>query len=273
MRFAANNEAFSGMQFVVLKDKEWFERQAVAGKAVAKCLSTCHYLITDKDMTPNLSLKDLEAECEGIIAKAGCTPTFKDYKGFPGAICTSVNKQIVHGIPTDYVLQPGDVVSIDLGATFEGAIGDAAMTAIYGEPKKEEHVKLLERCQGALYAAIDAIAVGSQLGCIGDAIHKHTRNSGYALITQYGGHGIDYNMPHAQPFVANKQRRDEGIHIQPGLAIAIEPMLAIGSAKTKTLNDGWTVKTRDISCHFEHSIYVGEDKVHVMTAWEDKYAL
>lgn len=277
MRFAANNEAFSGMQFVVLKDNDWFEKQKLAGKVVAECLGLCKELI---ESGSNWTLKDLEAECEEIIARAKCIPTFKDYKGFPGAICTSVNQNVVHGVPTDYVIKSGDLVSIDLGATFEGVIADAAMTAICGvewckaneEPKIQEHIKLLEACQSALYAGIEAIAVGKQLGCIGEAIHRHTRTSGFHLITQYGGHGIDLNKPHAQPFVANKAKRDEGVRIQPGLSIAIEPMLVIGSAKTKTLNDGWTVKARGMSAHFEHSIFVGEDKVHVMTAWEDKYA-
>ncbi|KKN70824.1 hypothetical protein LCGC14_0427160 [marine sediment metagenome] len=266
MRFAANNDAFSGIQFVVLKDNKWFEKQKHAGYVAAKCLQFVKKTI--ESCTPNLSLKDIEAECVEIIEYEKCTPTFKGYKGFPGAICISVNKQLVHGIPTDYILQIGDVVTVDLGATFEGVIGDAAMTYIYGEPKSQEHVKLLKTCEGALYAAIGAIAIGKPLGSIGEAIHRYTRNSGFYLITNYGGHGIDLNTPHAQPFVANRSKRDEGIRIQPGLSIALEPMLAINSSKTKTLNDGWTVKTRGISAHFEHSIFVGEDKVHVMTDWE-----
>lgn len=267
MRFAANNDAFSGMQFVVLKDNDWFEKQKHAGYVVAECLKCAKQMI--ESCTPNLSLKDIEEECKKIIQWEHCIPTFKDYNGFPGAVCASVNKQVVHGIPTDYIIQPGDLVTIDLGATFKGVIADAAVTAICGEAKSQEHVKLLEICQASLYAGIEAIAIGKQLGCIGEAIHHKTRNSGFHLITQYGGHGIDLNKPHAQPFVANKAKRTEGVRIQPGLSIAIEPMLAIGSSKTKTLDDGWTVKTRGLSAHFEHSIFVGEDKVHVMTAWEN----
>ncbi len=269
MRFAANNTAFSEVQLITLKGDDWFEKQKVAGKTVADCLKAVKVLVEQE--TPNLSLKDLEAECEKIIENANCTPTFKGYKGFPGAVCTSVNKQLVHGIPTDYVLEPGDVVTVDVGATFDGAIGDAAVSCIYGQPKCREHTKLLETCQGALHAAIDAIAIGKQLGCIGDAIYRHARHSGFHLILNYGGHGLDFDDPHTQPFVANKAKREEGIRIQPGLAIAIEPMLSLNSNKTKTLNDQWTVKTRGISAHFEHSVFVGEDKVHIMTAWEDEY--
>lgn len=257
-------------QLVTLKDEKWFERQRVAGLAVAKCLAASKKMIDET--TPNISLKDIEAECEKIIAEMDCTPTFKGYKGFPGAVCASVNKEVVHGIPSDYVLKQGDVVKIDLGATFEGAIGDAAMSTIYGEPKDEQHIRLLDVCQKALYAGIESIEVGKKMGCIGNAIYSHVHKglfySHFKLITQYGGHGIDYDTPHAMPFVSNKSNKDDGIRIRPGLTFAIEPMLAVGSSKTRVLDDGWTVVTPDIACHFEHTIFVGEDKVHIMTDWE-----
>ncbi|MDP2685247.1 MAG: type I methionyl aminopeptidase [bacterium] len=263
MRFAANNEGFSSTQLIVLQDKFWFERQQIAGRVVAICLKTVKDLIEAE--TPNLSLKDLEAECEKIILNNKCTATFKGYKGFPGSICTSVNNSLVHGIPNDYILKSGDVVAVDLGATFEGAIGDAAITAIYGPPKAQEHVRLLEACQEALQAGIDATVIGNQLGSIGEAIYQRVKKSGFGLITNYGGHGLAVNTPHAQPFVSNKSRRDEGIRIQPGLTIAIEPMLVIGDLATKTLNDGWTVQTQGINCHMEHTLFVGEDKIHIIT--------
>ena len=142
------------------------------------------------------------------------------------------------------------------------------MSTIYGEPKSENHVRLLEKCQGALYAGINAIKIGNQLGCIGNAIYRYVKSSGYHLILNYGGHGIDWDKPHDAPFVANKAKINEGIRIQPGLAIAIEPMLAIGSAKTKTLNDKWTVRTTDISCHFEHSVFVDKKDIIIITDWE-----
>jgi methionyl aminopeptidase len=264
MRFAANNQTFSSTQFIPLKNNEWYEKQKIAGKVVAACLKTVKTLIEKE--TQNLSLKDLEAECEKIISDAKCIPTFKGYKGFPGAICTSVNKQLVHGAPTDYVLQPGDVLAVDLGATFEGVIGDAAITCIYGEPKNQEHVKLLETCQGALYAGIKAMAVGKQLGCIGAAINKYVKNSNFSLITKYGGHGLMEGL-HSQPFVPNKSRSNEGIRIQPGLCIAIEPMLVMGINNTRTYvkKDNWTVCGMDISSHYEHSVFVTENSVEIMT--------
>ncbi len=230
---------FSTSNLIRLKDDNFLERQKVAGKCVAGVLRTINKIITDK--TPNVSLKDLEREALRQILAADCTPTFQGYKGFPGAICLSVNKQLVHGIPTEYVLQEGDVVKFDLGATYQGAIADAAATAIYGEPKSPQHVELLKTCKGALNHAIKAVAVGKQLGCIGYAIHKFVSATRFGLITKYGGHGIDENIPHAYPFVANKSQPKEGPRIQPGLTIAIEPMVVVGDTQTRTADDGWTV--------------------------------
>ena len=261
--------SFPGTQIVVLKEDDWLEKQKIAGKAVADCLLFSKNIIEAE--TPNITLKDIEAECLKIIEAAGCTPTFHNYKGFPGIVCASVNKQLVHGIPTDYKLQQGDVVKIDLGATYEGVIADAAISAIYGKAKDWQHEKMLEVCKGALAKAISVIEICKRLGCIGHAIHQFTKKSGFKLITHYGGHGIDLDTPHASPFVANRARPDEGIRIQPGLSIAIEPMLSMESDKTKKAKDNWTVLTRGISCHWEHSIFVGTDKIHVLTDWEGKY--
>lgn len=258
--------SFENHSLIKLKDARWLAKQRVAGSCVGKVLKTLNQLILDK--TPNLSLLDLEAEALRQILDAKCTPTFKGYKGFPGSICLSVNKQLVHGIPSNYILQEGDVVKFDLGATYESVIADAAATAIYGEPKLKKHTELIEVCKGALTHAIQSIQIGKQLGCIGNAIHKYvSAKSNFSLITSYGGHGIDLNTPHAPPFVANKAKSNEGPRIQQGLTLAIEPMLAIGDNFTKVEADGWTVTTRDIGVHFEHTIYVDVDKVHVLTEW------
>lgn len=257
---------------VKLKDDDFFQRQKVAGRCVGDILKTLDRMVTEK--TPNLSLRDMEAEAVRQIEASGCTATFKGYKGFPGSICLSVNEQLVHGIPSDYILQEGDVVKFDLGATYQGAIADAASTAIYGKPKSNRHVELIDTCKKALAHAISVVQIGKQIGCIGYAIHRYvTAKTSFKLVTDYGGHGIciDENgqgIPHAAPFVANKAKPNEGIRIQPGLVIAIEPMLVIGeSAKTHVLKDGWTVCGVGISAHVEHSLFVREDGVHVMTDW------
>lgn len=258
--------SFSELQFIKLKDDNWFQRQKVAGQCVAQCLQASKFMIESKK--PDLTLNFIEAECTRIIKSMQCTPTFLGYKGFPGAICTSVNNQLVHGIPSNYTLQEGDVVKIDLGATYQGAIGDAATTCIYGAPKDPEHLKLIETCKTALDNAIKMVGLGKRLGVIGSAINHVVKSTRYGLITDYGGHGIDEDKPHAQPFVANKAQSLSGIRIQPGLTVAIEPMLVIGEAKTKLAEDGWTVLTPGIGAHFEHTIFVGPDKVHVMTELE-----
>lgn len=258
--------SFANNSLINLKDVSLFERQKIAGRCVAGVLKTLNQMVIDK--IPNLSLKDMEAEAIRQIDLAGCTATFKGYKGFPGSLCLSINKELVHGIPSSYVLQEGDVVKFDLGATYKSAIADAAATAIYGEPKSIYHVELLRACKEALNRGIKAIQVGKQLGCIGYAIHKFVSNTRFGLIADYGGHGIDENTPHAEPFVANKARPNEGIRIQPGLSIAIEPMVTMKDTRTRVLDDGWTVVTDDISAHNEHTIFVGEDKIHIMTEWE-----
>ena len=249
---------------ITLKDYDWYQRQWLAGRCVAGILRTLNQMVREK--IPNLNLLDMQAEAVKQLETNGCTATFKGYKGFPGAICLSVNKQLVHGIPVDYVLQDGDIVKFDLGATYEGAIADAAATAIYGEPKSAQHVELVDACRNALNVAIKAVAVGKQLGCIGNAIHHYAKSTRFGLVTEYGGHGIDENTPHAPPFVSNKSPANEGVRIQPGLTIAIEPMLVIGEPKTRIIDDGWTVVTPDVGVHMEHTIFVHEDRVEIMTS-------
>ncbi len=259
--------SFSEINFIKLKDEHWLARQKVAGQCVAKCLTHSKELI--ETQTPNLSLKDIEAECLKIIQDMKCTPTFLGYKGFPGAICISVNKQLVHGIPSDYILKSGDVVKVDLGATYQGAIADAAITIIYGQAKSSNDLLLVETCREALDAAIKAVSVGKRLGCIGNAIHHVVKRTPFKLITDYGGHGLDENIPHAQPFVANKALQNSGVRIQPGMTLAIEPMLVLGfDTKTWVSPDGWTVNSNGIGVHFEHSIYVTETDVKILTSLE-----
>jgi methionyl aminopeptidase len=258
----APRELFTENSLVRLKGKDWLEKQRIAGKIAAQVLTILEAQVIGK-MT--YSLIELNNIAEHIIKKAGGTPTFKGYKGFPAGVCISVNKQLVHGIPTDYKLQDGDIVSFDLGVTIDGAIADTAITCIYGEPKSERHVQLVKDTEEALMRGIQAIKVGDRLGVIGQAIYKYAHSKGYGVVNNYGGHGLDWDTPHASPFVENKSDSSKGIHIQPGLSIAIEPMLVLGSTATSTMSDGWTVVTPDLSAHFEHSIFVHEDYVEIIS--------
>lgn len=248
--------------FILLKDERWLTYQRMAGKIAAKTLVLLQKQVEEKTTSSMLELNEM---AEKFIADAGGSPTFKGYKGFPAGVCISVNKQLVHGIPTDYRLQEGDLVSFDLGVTIEGAIADTAITCIYGAPKSSQHVKLVQATEASLMKGIQAIQVGKRLGVIGHAISRSAKGDGFGLITNYGGHGLDWNTPHASPFVENKSEPDRGIRIQPGLSIAIEPMLVIGQPSTRTLEDNWTVVTPDIGAHFEHSVFVHEDRVEIIT--------
>ena len=257
-----NSGSFTNHGIVNLKNQDWLDKQRVAGKIAAKTLLLLEQFVKDKT---KLSLLELNKIAEEYIINAGGSPTFKGYKGFPAGVCISVNKQLVHGIPTNYVLVDGDVISFDLGVTVEGAIADTAITCIYGEPKSDSHTRLVQATKDALMAGIAAVKVGNQLGCIGAAIYENCRRNKFSLITNYGGHSLDWNTPHSFPFVPNKSSSNEGIRIQPGLTIAIEPMLCLGSDKTRTLDDNWTVVTDDIGAHEEQSIFVHEDHVEIIT--------
>lgn len=258
----STRESFASSSFVTLKDQDWLNKQRVAGKIAAKTLVELQQKVNAKTTD---SLIELNTFAENFITSAGGIPTFKGYKGFPAGVCISVNKQLVHGIPTDYRLVDGDVISFDLGVTIEGAIADTAITCIYGQPKSDTHVTLIKATEESLMKGIGAVAVGKRLGCIGNAISRCAKGYGFSVITKYGGHGLEWNQPHAPPFVENKSELENGIRIQPGLAIAIEPMLVLGSTDTKVLDDGWTVITPDIGAHFEHSIYVHADHVEILT--------
>jgi len=250
------------MDFIILKNQNWLNNQKHAGRCAANILKSCGELISSN--IPNTSLKDLENIAFNLFKAYDCLATFLNYNGFPNSICVSVNKVLVHGIVSDYILQPGDVLSVDVGATFQGSIADAARTWIYGEPISQMHVELLEVCKKALNAGQEAVRVGNRIGAIGYAINKVASKSPFGLITEYTGHGIGPDL-HENPYVLNKSLPNEGIRIINGLSIAIEPMLVIGQPITKVGPDGWGVFTPDVGCHFENSITVFENKIHIIT--------
>ena len=256
--------SFSTNSFIKLHNDEWLKNQRIAGKITAGALSLLERLV--KDGTTK-SLLELDKIAEEFIRDNDCIPTFLHYQGFPNSVCISVNKQLVHGIPTDYVLQDGDLVSFDLGATYEGAIGDSAITMIYGLPKSEEHVRLVAATKEALEAAIGAVAAGRRLGVIGETIAGIGRKYGYSIVDRFGGHSLDNNRPHAAPFISNVDIATNGPRIQPHMTLAIEPLFVLGrSNNTTTSLDGWTVECLDVCAHFEHTIYIHDDHIEIITA-------
>lgn len=263
MKIHYTRKPFATNGFFQLKNQDWLDKQRVAGKVVAGSLSLLENFIKNKTA---LNAKQLNNLAEEYIQDNHCSPTFKGYKGFPAGVCISINKELVHGIPKEYYFQEGDVISFDLGATYKSAIADSALTCIYGEPKSKQHVELIKATEEALMEAIKSIKVGNHLGCIGYTIHNVAKKYKFASVTQYGGHGISWDEPHFPPFISNKSAIDEGIRIQPGFTGAIEPMFIIGSSNaTRVSNDGWTVMADNINNHTEHTIFVHDDHVEIIT--------
>lgn len=254
--------------FVKLKNDSWLEKYRIAGRIAGETLSLLSREVEKGTMKSLLELDKLAGE---YIKDNDCEVTFCGYHGFPSNCCISVNRQLVHSIATNYVLQEGDMVSFDLGATYQGAIGDTALTLIYGKPKSENHLRIIKDTEESMMKGIAAIEVGKRLGCIGEAIWKYAHNKGYGVITHYGGHGIcatedGVGIPHAEPFVSNRSTSNEGIRLENGMVLAIEPMLTSGSTKTWIDGDGWTVNCEaDLSAHAEHSIFIHDDKVEILT--------
>jgi methionyl aminopeptidase len=253
---------------VQLKTPEQIDLMRRAGLVVANALAAMRAAVA-----PGVTTADLDAIAEGIIRDAGGVPSFKGYHDYPGSICSSVNEQVVHAIPSPkQVLEAGDLISIDCGAVLDGWHGDAAITVPVGDvdPKL---LRMAEVAEDAMWAGITAAARGAisgrgRLTDIGHAVETAVRAGGrYGVVDGYGGHGIGTEM-HQDPHVLNHGRPGRGIKLVPGLCLAIEPMITMGSPRTVELDDGWTVITRDnsVAAHVEHSIALLDDGAWVLTA-------
>lgn len=252
-------------ELITLKDKDWLKRQTFAGSVICEVHNALYKIILGH--ANNLTLRNLNTVAQDIIKSHGCTPTFLNYNGFPSVICASLNKEIVHGFGTrDVQLQSGDVIKIDVGVTFEGAIADCAMTYVYGK-STDKIYKMLISCQEALYDGIKQFKCGNRVGDIGKAIFQKSKVDGFGVITNFGGHGIDQGTLHAAPFVPNKSSSEEGVRIHPGMSIAIEPMFVLGNnINTRVMKDKWSVQTADIGCHYEHSVTLDENgELHIIS--------
>lgn len=210
---------------------------------------------------------DVDAAAAGAIADGGATSNFLGYHGFPASCCVSINDEVVHGIPGTRTIEDGDVVSIDCGAIVDGWHGDSAITFIVGEPRSAADVALVEATRRALFAGIAALATASRLGEVSAAIEDVAEEAGLFPLEGYVGHGIGTAM-HQSPDVMNYRTRSRGAKVRPGLCVAIEPMLVIGTGDSNTLADDWTVISADGSraAHWEHSIAVHDHGIWVLTA-------
>ena len=218
-----------------------------------------------RSVEPGMTTGDLDAIAYKEIVRHGAKPTFKGYRGFPASICTSINQEIVHGIPSRRVLRDGDIIKMDVGATLDGFIGDAAISVPVGQGTSEAF-ELMEATRLSLEEGIKAARPGNRIGDIGAAVQKFAESHGYGVVREFVGHGVGRFL-HEDPQVPNYGQAGMGPLLRPGMCIAIEPMLNLGDWHTRILGDQWTVVTADgkLSAHFEHTIAINEDGPEILT--------
>ncbi len=245
---------------IIGKSQKEIEKMRASGRLVGQVLQALRQMVG-----PGITTLEVDAAADKMIRDAGAYPTFKGYNGFPFSICASVNEQIVHGFPSSYELQEGDIFSIDVGVTLDGFVGDTATTIPVGNAS-EDRLKLIRVTEECLELAIEQCRAGKHLGDIGWAVQSHAEEHGYSVVRDYVGHGIGRQM-HEDPQIPNYGKPGKGPKIKKGYVFAVEPMVNMGSYYTKTLKDGWTVVTVDglPSAHAEHTIAVTEDGPEVLT--------
>jgi methionyl aminopeptidase len=245
---------------VTIKSQQEIVSMKKAGRVVAIALKKIADLIM-----PGITTAYLDAIASEEIRSMGAKPAFLGLYGFPATICASINEEIVHGIPGDRIIKSGDLVKIDIGAIIDGMYSDHAVTFAVGEVT-DEAIGLIDSTRNALKIAVEAVAPGVRLGDIGSSIQGYAEGLGYSVVREYVGHGIGRAL-HEDPAVPNYGIPGRGMVLREGMAIAIEPMLNIGTWKTEVLEDNWTVVTADrkLSAHFEHTMIVTKDGVELTT--------
>ena len=245
---------------IIRKSKAEIEKMRSAGRIVAEVLERLAGMVV-----PGITTLDLDREADRMIRGAGAIPTFKGYNGYPASICTSVNDEIVHGIPGKRKLRQGDIVGIDCGATYLGYVGDAAVTVAVGDVS-EDIKRLMQATRQSLYEAIGKCVVGNRLGDVCNAVQAYVEPLGYSVVQNYCGHGVGRAM-HEEPQVPNYGKAGTGPYLREGWVIAIEPMINLGRHETRQLSDGWTVVTKDgrPSAHFEHTVAITDSGPQILT--------
>ncbi len=219
-----------------------------------------------KSIEPGITTAELDKMAEKYIISQGAKPNFKGLYGFPATACISINNEVIHGIPSaSRKIKEGDIVSVDLGAVFEGYNGDNAATFAVGAVS-DTAKRLIEATRESLYEGIKAAVAGGRIGDIGNSISSYVEAKGFSVVREFVGHGIGAKL-HEEPEVPNYGTAGKGIRLMPGMTIAIEPMINAGLPGVKTLSDGWTVVTRDgsLSAHFEHTVLISSDGPQIMT--------
>lgn len=247
---------------IVRKSPEEIEKMRRSGQLVRQVLNHVKGLVA-----PGATTMDLEKAADKLIADLGAKPAFKGYYGYPCVLCTSVNEEIVHGIPSEKrVLKAGDIVSVDCGVVLDGYYGDAAITVPVGETLTEELKKLLNVTEASLYKGIEQARIGNTIGHVGSAIQKHVEAAGFSVVREFVGHGIGTKL-HEAPQIPNFGKKGQGVELTEGMVLAIEPMVNSGRPEAKVLGDKWTAVTLDgsYSAHFEHCVAVTKQGPMILT--------
>ncbi|WP_297630576.1 type I methionyl aminopeptidase [uncultured Clostridium sp.] len=245
---------------IFLKNDSEISKMRAAGRIVGETL-----LLLEKNIKPGISTADLNKIADDFIVSRGAKPSFKGLYGFPAALCISINDEIIHGIPGKYILKDGDIVSVDCGAYLDGFHGDAARTFPVGNVT-EEAKKLIEVTRQSFFEGIKYAKKGYRLSDISHAIQSHAEAHGFSVVKNFVGHGIGRDL-HEDPEVPNFGNPGKGPILNNGMVLAIEPMINVGSFRTKTLKDGWTVVTSDgsLSAHYENTIAILPDGPEILT--------
>jgi len=245
---------------IVIRSAAEIEIMRRSNRAVARILAQLRDLVKD-----GVATKDLERVAEEATRKTGGTPAFKGYKGYPASLCVSVNEEVVHGIPGPRTLVRGDIVSMDFGIYLDGYFGDAALT-VGVDGVTETARTLMDVTEQSLYKGIEQARAGNRLYDISHAIESWVTSFGFSVVRDFVGHGIGSSL-HEEPQVPNYGPKGQGPRLQPGMVLAIEPMVNVGTWKIKVLDDGWTVVTADrsLSAHFEHTIAILSDGPEILT--------
>ena len=247
---------------IVCKSAAEIERMRHSGRIVRQVLDEVRSMVA-----PGVTTMDLERAAEKKIAELGAKPAFKGYFDYPCVLCTSVNEEIVHGIPSEKrALKDGDIVSIDCGVVLDGYYGDAAITVPVSDAVRPELRKLLTVTEESLYRGIDQALIGNSVGDVGAAVQEHVEAAGFSVVREFVGHGIGTRL-HEEPQVPNYGTRGHGARLREGMVLAIEPMVNSGSPGTRVLDDKWTAVTADgsYSAHFEHCVAVTKDGPMILT--------
>jgi methionyl aminopeptidase len=252
------------MSTISIKSPREIELMRQAGKITAAARALARDMVT-----PGITTAQIDREVRHFIEKSGAVPTFLGYGGYPASVCLSVNDEVIHGIPGHRVIHEGDIVSVDVGATYKGFVGDCAGTFVAGTTS-DEAMRLIAVTRQSFYEGMKFARAGYRIGDISHAIQTYVEENGFSVVREYVGHGVGAEM-HEAPEVPNFGKPGRGPRLLKGMTIAVEPMVNVGTWEVKVLKDGWTVKTLDgkLSAHYENTICITDGEPEILTVSED----